>query len=461
MAEISQLPLGVLEDIVCLAMASKAPGIRMGGLASVDRLWQSIVEKMTFQEIRISVEDISTLMAMLGGRPKRFSLVRCLIFTAELPGYSELECQLIESNQDRFYNDLAFSKSMNILLTHLREWPSTGRTLELQIRPWSPTDERHYDDGQWYRKYYSLVADDILHNQRLRGTCVTKLSFPDSSDRYVAASGTQGLFWAFPKLRDIEIRFWDAYIRQPDIVRRAVRRRMAKALDEMPSTVGSMKFHVQYFVPANQRYSGKKAYADTDVCDPLTVAYRNTTQKMTIVDTYGMLGTPELFWPRQVDAANPAPFWPNLKYMEVFYHIHDPDGEWLFGKDLREPIRVLADTPMHDLPPIYTPTRDKRPLQYRWTAYQNKMDEFYSSVVKAVANMPKLVHLRLQAITFWAKSLTPLHAFEFNIEGRVGYASWIGIPPFNPSDEVLKAWRVMAYERGISLTFEWREKDEE
>lgn len=231
---------------------------------------------------------------------------------------------------------------------------------------------------------------------------------------------------------------------------------MANALEQMPSSVGSMRFHVKYYPPADQRFKGQRLCGGNVESDPLTVAYRNATQKMTIVDVHGMLGTPELFWPKQVNEANPAPFWPNLKYMELYYHIIDPSGEWFFEPDAYGTRRHQADLPLHGLPTGYTPIEDMYPMQNRYTADQNKMDDFYLAVAKAVTNMPKLQHLRLQALTYWNGQVSPFHVFKFTADQRVGRAIWSGSPPFEPGNDVLKAWHQMAYERGLFLSFESR-----
>ncbi|KAI1151810.1 hypothetical protein F4825DRAFT_421554 [Nemania diffusa] len=144
-----------------------------------------------------------------------------------------------------------------------------------------------------------------------------------------------------------------------------------------------------------------------------------------------MLGTPELFWPKQVNAVTPAPFWSNLRCMELYYHILDPA--------------------LHYLPARYTPREDARPMQNRYTADQNKMDDFYFALAKAVTNMPRLEHLHTQALTYWDGQLAPFHFFRFDVDGRFARATWGGAPPFLPSMEVVKAWRKMAYERCLFL----------
>ncbi|KAI0914574.1 hypothetical protein F4823DRAFT_621572 [Ustulina deusta] len=465
MVGLSEMPLEVLEDIVHRAVSFGISG-KAGQMASVNSLWQKIVEKKTFQQLRLTEAGVSKAMEILQNRPERFSLVRLIIFSVVLPTYSAAACTMLESPQDKFMNDLDFSKSMNVLLAHLAQWPSTGKTLELQLYAFSPTDARCLMGTRWFRYWYGVVPGDLLHNRTYGVTlelyrrasnpipAVTKLTIRDDCERYVAVSLFEHLLPVFTGLRDIDLRYWDLYKFGPDSLRRSNRLRMAKALEKMSGGVSSMRFSVVYHPPADQTFRGQRTCEESDQSDPLTVAYRNTTQKMTVVDVHGMLWTPELFWPNQVNAANPAPFWPNLKYMELYYHIMDPTGEWLFEPDRYGNRRQQADLPFFDLPPDLTATEDLRPMQNRYTANQDKMDDFYTVVAKAVANMPKLKHLRLQAITYWAGRLTPFHVFTLTIEGRMGHATWSGAPPFEPSIDVLKAWRTMAYERGLVLSFE-------
>lgn len=87
MAGLNQVPIEVLEDIVRLALPPGVKGIA-GQLASVNPIWQSIIEKQSFQEFRLQVEDIPKAMKILQNRPERFSLVRRIVFFVTLPTYT-------------------------------------------------------------------------------------------------------------------------------------------------------------------------------------------------------------------------------------------------------------------------------------------------------------------------------------------------------------------------------------
>lgn len=87
MAGLSQIPLEILEDIVQWTVSSRI--LRVASqIVSVNSIWQSIVEKTTFQELRLRIEDIPTAMRVLRNRRERFSLVRRIVFTVVLPAYT-------------------------------------------------------------------------------------------------------------------------------------------------------------------------------------------------------------------------------------------------------------------------------------------------------------------------------------------------------------------------------------
>jgi hypothetical protein len=79
---------------------------------------------------------------------------------------------MLESPRERFQNDIVFTKSMNILLKHLSEWPITGKTLELQLHPFSESDARYLKDGQWKRSFFGPIPGDILSVSKYRCTDV-------------------------------------------------------------------------------------------------------------------------------------------------------------------------------------------------------------------------------------------------------------------------------------------------
>ncbi|KAI1353222.1 hypothetical protein F5Y01DRAFT_303428 [Xylaria sp. FL0043] len=471
MVGLGEIPLEILEDIVRLAMSSGTSG-PVGQMASVNSVWQTIVESETFQQLRLDADDVGVALRILHRRPGRFALVRRIIFSVVLPMYSAAACRRLESPDERSSNNMAFTRSINILLTYLAQWPSTGKNLELQLSAFSPADARCIMGYRWVRYWHGVVPGDILHNRMYGATlellnrpdtpvpAITKFTIRDDCERYLAVSSFDRLFRVFTGLRDIDFRYWDIYKHDPDHVRREFRRQMAKVLDQMSSSVSSMRFSIAYSTPADQTFQGQRTCeSDDHNSDSLTIAFRNATQKMTAVDVHGMLGTPELFWPAQVSEANPAPSWPNLKYMELYYHILDPTGEWLFDADTHSNPRVQADLPFYDLPIHLMPQEDIQPIQNRFTADQEKTDAFYNAVAKAVGNMPKLKYLHVQAITFLDGRLKPLHAFTLTIEGRVAHAVWSGSPPFEPSVDVLKLWRKMAYERSLILTLESKDSE--
>ncbi|KAI8630818.1 hypothetical protein F5Y19DRAFT_426457 [Xylariaceae sp. FL1651] len=464
---LNNMPNEVLVDIVHWAVSSGTPE-EAGRLAAVNSTWQSIVEEKTFEHLRLKAHDLTEAMAILNRRPERFGLVRIILFQVVLTRYTRADCRNVETSHERFENDLAFTKDMNKLLTSLAEWPSTGKELELRLYSYSPTDTRILIGNAWHRFWFGIVQNDIFSNRWYGSTlemyktikdpvpAITKLTMRDDCERFIAVSGIECLFGALKGLKDVHIRFWDIYKHDPESVRRLNRRRMAKMIEQMPSSVETMRLHVEYYPPADQKFKGQKT-CDNDKRDALTVAFRNVSQKMKFIDIQGMLGTSELFWPAHIDAANPVPFWPKLERMVLYYHILEPSGDWIFEKDATSHPRVQFELPFYNLDTNHTPAEDIRPMQNRFTANQEKMDLFYTTIAKAVAQMPKLKYMRVQAMIYWSSVLVPFHVFEYRVMGHIGHAKWTGIPSFRVDDDVLKFWQKMAYERDLIMRFEWEE----
>jgi len=234
---------------------------------------------------------------------------------------------------------------------------------------------------------------------------------------------------------------------------------LAKALGQLPSDLDEMNLYIEYCPPANQVFTAQSTLDEHGNPDELTTAWRRATQKMSIVRTFGMLWTPELFWPKQISDADPEPSWPRLKHLTVQYHIVDPAGDWIFEADHYPPYRAQLVRPRYRVPQSYgPPLEDAQPSQFRFTAMQEKMDEFYSTLAKAATNMPKLEVLYVQAITYWGYDVVPFHMFCLLIDdyNRTARVVWSGNPRYEPSDQVLRQWRTMAYIRDLSLRFEWQ-----
>jgi hypothetical protein len=219
-----------------------------------------------------------------------------------------------------------------------------------------------------------------------------------------------------------------------------------------------MSLHVEYCPPSNQSFTAQSTLYEQDYPDELTTAWRHATQKMSVVRTFGMLWTPELFWPKHISEANPEPSWPRLKHMAVGYHIVDPARDWVFEADHYPPYRAQLVQTKYPVPLSYDPPfEDAQPSQFRFTPMQEKMDEFYSTLAKAATHMPKLEILYVQAITYWGHGVLPFHTFRLLIDdyNRTARVIWTGSPRYEPSDQVLRDWRTMASIRDLNLTFEW------
>ncbi|KAI1435578.1 hypothetical protein GGR50DRAFT_655681 [Xylaria sp. CBS 124048] len=479
MSEREHHPVNGLEVVLNLVMHTGGPETPFT-IARVSPTWQEFAEKWILKYLHTDSSNIRKVMEFLGGRPERFGLVRTLAYRINLPTYTAIDCTRQESNLNQLWNNQAFTQAIRLLFDELRKWPATGRTLTLELFPTSTSDMMKLVDDVWVRDQFGVaIPGDVIYFRHFGSTlecyqtfqgripCVTKICVSGDSERYLAVSAFRHFFQTFCNLREVDIKFWDHYKREPVEFRQEKRRRMAETLHLMPAGVTDFKFHVLYATQAAQELDPPNIMPEGEESDPLTVAFRQVSQRLTVVRVHGMLGTPELFWPFRIDAHNPEPFWPSLEYMEVYYHIVNPKGEWIFTSEDEtedwppgaEP-RFEAHESIHDWPDsIGYPEEDEWFYQDRIVADPRHMDGFYTSVAYAISKMPKLKQMRLHAIVYWETKLSPMHCFEYKRQGEQAIASWYALHRYKPSDSVLRDWEGMASAQGLDLEMRFKEPD--
>ncbi|KAI1178213.1 hypothetical protein F4777DRAFT_595277 [Nemania sp. FL0916] len=488
MPGLGDLPPEIKHEIARWALADGDPAVS-NRLGAVNQDWQQIIDEYRFQNIHLDKDNIEETMRLIRRRPTRFNLVRHLVYTVKLPTYTPPEYKKFELGTDKIRNDHVFSNSIHLLFKQLREWPLTGRKLELQLRVYSETDRLVYQkypvyDGREFfqggqpippsfgegacRSTFAFGQDNLEDGHRVRvyGSVlellkpplepvpvVTTLTFYPECKRFISEVTMMDLFRALSGLEEVIVGFSDHHKLKAVTLRINSRQMIAAALGSLPAGVEKLYFSVDYHPPANQSFLGQNLCQGGNASDLLTVAFRNISQRLKAVCVDGMLGTPELLFPKQVSEAESAPFWPHLKRMELRFHILEPTGEWLFEPERSEEPLVRFFEAFHGLPPHLTPEEDKNPMQNRYAPNQLKMNEFYIAVARAVNNMPQLEFMCLQAITYDGHVLCPSHTFRLVIEDRDARAGWTGDPVFSPSRNVREEWARMAHSRDLDLEF--------
>ncbi|KAK4201929.1 hypothetical protein QBC40DRAFT_277447 [Triangularia verruculosa] len=117
-------------------------------IATVSRAWQSMVEPDVFCQLKINntveLETFATVFSTPQSR--RRSLLKHLRYTIILPTYTDQECSIYETNEDRTANNKVVAEALRALFIVLSSWgsdPAVGFSLLLIIH--SPMDVRHRD----------------------------------------------------------------------------------------------------------------------------------------------------------------------------------------------------------------------------------------------------------------------------------------------------------------------------
>ena len=108
-------------------------------IASVSRKWQLAVERVVCREVRFKNAELDAFASVFS-QPRRRALIETLRFEIVLPTYSDTECAVYESDQDRLANNRAASEAVASLLHLLSGWGSDPDVAFVCffscVRPW-------------------------------------------------------------------------------------------------------------------------------------------------------------------------------------------------------------------------------------------------------------------------------------------------------------------------------------
>lgn len=235
---------------------------------------------------------------------------------------------------------------------------------------------------------------------------------------------------------------------------------LADAIKSFQQSIKELRLWCEYFPPGNQINFPPTMLMLDETEDRFTKAIRQASQNLEILQLQGVLGSPQLFWPKHPRSEQNLPFWPFLRELNVKYHIVTPDGKWLFEEDVTPNPRQTSWGYQYHHDDSKIPSEEWPPNQFRYSPTQHLLDELYLAVAYAVARMPKLHVLSLSSTNFEDGELysTSIHNFLFKLKERTATATWCGFPKFIPSDKVVEAWKKAAYERDINLVFQFKEE---
>ena len=181
--------------------------------------------------------------------------------------------------------------------------------------------------------------------------------------------------------------------------------------------------------------------------DPLSDRLRTFSQQLTSISLEDIVISSELFWPTNSDSVQ-FPHWPHLTSFELVFQPITPSGNWLFDRDPMA--EVYSGDESRDLSLYFGD--DEIPAREDWKAdyfrikpIEHLMNDFYLAAGHAVAEMPRLKVMRLEAVSSGNHGLEyKATASTANLElwdmPRYYCEELWDRPPFQFSKDVLKVW---------------------
>ncbi|KAI0836669.1 hypothetical protein F5Y06DRAFT_298355 [Hypoxylon sp. FL0890] len=478
------LPQTIVNKIVDIVTYEYNRNERLS-LVTVSKKFQHAIEQKTFKWLHLNLVRVRHASGILS-RSDRWSHVREVIFEIILPNYSEEACTRYENDAEKAENSRVFTQNIIEMFNLLSQCPVACATkpLTLQLSIFSETDTIRLghtrsrgrvtqkatftgpvpgDIRGWRYRRSKLQLDQSVRlapikHLRISSFLLRKCIGLSKHHRHVDAESVMRITSAImqPHLKSFDCIFGDT--EKIDLSRRIAHREdIAKVIDSLPR-LDYFELLYEYLPPLNHDFKPPVLHNPDTQSDSVSCAIRKLTQRTKEINIYGILGSTELFWPKDYQPGAPKPYWQSLEYLKISYHPITPCGKWLFERDHSWRARVMnKQLFVRPEPREGRANEDYHAYQWRHTAIQKDMDEFYIAVGLAMANMPKLSTLELNAINLpaWRWDEKPLHAFSFKVcSNTEAVATWHSSPIFQPGPEVLHVWNQSAFKRGLELTIQ-------
>jgi hypothetical protein len=325
--------------------ASRPPLVRPG-IASLSRKWQAALEPYIYRDLHIMSTELDQFASIFrDSQAHRRPMLKSLYFRIVLPTYSDADCTVYESNQDRLDNNRAASDAVAALFSILAPWghrPSAA--VDLSISAYSPTDHCHRFYDRYKNSFIQLLDSDSLSVV----PCIKSISlYPH--DREFHPSNLLALTAKAPAIHSVTWRYDEPvpYL----ALRRPMRDEFARSLERFrfPPSMCQLEVHIDSGDPFRLEHRQPNLVFPHHR-DPLCSAIHRSIGNAVDTLTYFGQVDPSLFWPY------PGPeggelgesFWPSVARLKVGFDRCSPCGRWYFRAD-PEDLEGFVGDPDFDL----------------------------------------------------------------------------------------------------------------
>ncbi|KAG9959943.1 hypothetical protein KCU61_g7016, partial [Aureobasidium melanogenum] len=342
----NDLPPAILSMV---ASHLKERVIWLAQYASINRPWQSVVEALTFREIRTeSIEHLRRIPEYMNR--DRWDVMRSLDVIVHLPEYERERWYQTETNGDKQINNAIFSDFMMKLFDTVNTWEqyrNDAPRFTLAIQAMSMSDYWHLGRLNRMKRYANATrgAEDVriqasylrltgnlpslsaISGLIVRGARNVRIIKPGRSccPRLLSGESVCRIVRACPNVNKAEVDLSDQESKDLG-VRNAERSAFATSFTGLPQGLRHLKMSYPGVVPANQLFS-PPSIPLADGKDFLSYRLTMISRQLQYLEIKAVLSD-DFF-----DMTDPATSWPLLQSLSIDFDPCTPSGDWMLELD--------------------------------------------------------------------------------------------------------------------------------
>ncbi|KAG9952335.1 alpha/beta-hydrolase, partial [Aureobasidium melanogenum] len=342
----SNLPPAILSLI---ASQLREDDLSLASYATINKSWQSVVEALTFREIRTeSIEHLQRVPEYMNR--DRWDAMRSLDVIVHLPEYERERWYTPETDDDKRINNALFSDFMRKLFETVNTWEKyrdSAPRFTLAIQAISMSDYWHLgrlnrmkryanttrgaEDVRIQASYLRLTGDlpslSAVSGLVVRGARNVRIIRPGRSccPRLLSGESVCRIVKACPNVGKVEIELSDQESKYIGL-RNAERSAFAMNFTGLPQGLRQLRMSYPGVVPANQLFS-PPSIPSSDDKDLLSYRLNMISQQLQFLEVKAVLSD-DFF-----DITSPATSWPLLQSLSIDFNPCTTSGDWMLELD--------------------------------------------------------------------------------------------------------------------------------
>ncbi|KAL7916711.1 hypothetical protein GGI35DRAFT_48683 [Trichoderma velutinum] len=442
--------------------------------AGVCREWRDLVERQTFQHLRLDRARLADVDRIVCRR--RQAYVRTIDFEVELEPYGVEVYGDFETAEENERNSAIFSETLRLFFDVFSRWAPGGNGLDrarisLRIMAFSPSDVGRCGETELKRRNRGsgrdIFGDRYIHSilQLLPAAtelpivqCVSELI--SGQERHISAPAWALIINSLPNAKKININFWDNEKKDLEL-RRRLRDEIGDALTRIRCPGAEVTLSYSYATPKDHASTPPTLLNAIGADDAFARGLRTWSRQLKALHLSDLVIAPEVFYPAASDDEEAASEWPHLERLEVHYSAVTPHGTWLLERNPEDsprsrgsPVVDLDEFDQDSLAIEVPAPEDLYEHSFRTVPVAAEMDRIHRSVARAVRRMPALRELYFVTFDGALQRDPKYHGFLYRYDAMRGIATahWGSRPGYKPAEDVVGLWREMAEEvRGCQL----------